>query len=162
MVNLQVILPLPSRTLKRMLPKRFHPSKFCMHFLCSVFHSPKHINSNIAVNINYCSQRGHFVTRWLCTCAGVLSHYTNYLMSHFTPWTRVLHQKLISTLLVNNFPVFYAIRRFSTVFTGVCPQFHESNNQIMNLNNLTSYDTSLSLKTIFSVQIELLKCQACR
>ena len=45
----------------------------------------------------------------------MLTGLLNYL---FTPWNRVLLEKLTSSQLVKKFPAFYGTRRFITAFTG--------------------------------------------
>jgi len=39
------------------------------------------------------------------------------LIIKFTPWSKVLHEKLTATKLFKKFPVFYGTRRSITVFT---------------------------------------------
>jgi hypothetical protein len=46
--------------------------------------------------------------------------YCVYLLNLFTPWSRVLLEKLTSLQLVKKFPAFYGTRRFITTFTNAC------------------------------------------
>jgi len=45
-------------------------------------------------------------------------HLLTYLLTKFTPWSRVLLEKLTGSQLVKKFPAFYGTRRFITPFTS--------------------------------------------
>jgi hypothetical protein len=48
------------------------------------------------------------------------SHYPYSLgfLIVLTPWSRVLHEKLVVTQLVKKFPIFYGTQMFIAVFSG--------------------------------------------
>ena len=53
------------------------------------------------------------------------AHHFTYLLTYlltylFTPWSRVILEKLIVSQLVKKFPAFYGTRRFITAYTSAC------------------------------------------
>ena len=63
-----------------------------------------------------------------------------YLRTYlFTPWSKVLLEKLAGSQLVKKFPAFYGTRKFITAYTSVC---HLSLSQASSIQSMPSHPTS--------------------
>jgi hypothetical protein len=59
-----------------------------------------------------------FKANWLFMALYTLNYANPYLLTYlFTPWSRVLHEKLTGSQLVKNFPKFYGTQSFTTALT---------------------------------------------